>query len=114
VNTIGLAVLVFRGDWAKDAELLVFIEHRTRRTHLGGVTANPTGERTVPQARNLALSLGDRFEDIKFLIRDRGSKFTPFAGVPHQFEAARYHSLLVAAESLPPADSCAGSWRRMH
>jgi para-aminobenzoate synthetase/4-amino-4-deoxychorismate lyase len=26
-----------------------------------------------------------------------------FAGVPHQFEATRYHSLLVAAESLPPA-----------
>jgi anthranilate synthase/aminodeoxychorismate synthase-like glutamine amidotransferase len=26
-----------------------------------------------------------------------------FAGVPHQFKAARYHSLLVAAESLPPA-----------
>ena len=26
-----------------------------------------------------------------------------FAGVPNRFEAARYHSLLVAAESLPPA-----------
>jgi anthranilate synthase/aminodeoxychorismate synthase-like glutamine amidotransferase len=26
-----------------------------------------------------------------------------FAGLPHRFEAARYHSLLVAAESLPPA-----------
>ena len=25
-----------------------------------------------------------------------------FAGVPHRFEAARYHSLQVAAESLPP------------
>jgi len=27
--------------------VLVFIEHRTRRMHLGGVTANPTGEWTV-------------------------------------------------------------------
>jgi hypothetical protein len=26
-----------------------------------------------------------------------------FTGVPNRFEAARYHSLLVAAESLPPA-----------
>jgi para-aminobenzoate synthetase / 4-amino-4-deoxychorismate lyase len=26
-----------------------------------------------------------------------------FAGVPHRFQAARYHSLVVAAESLPPA-----------
>jgi transposase InsO family protein len=56
--------------------VLVFIEHGTRRMHLGGVTANPTGEWTVQQARNLALSLGERFEDITFLIRDRGSNFT--------------------------------------
>jgi hypothetical protein len=56
--------------------VLVFIEHGTRRMHLGGVTANPTGEWTVQQARNLALTLGERFENIRFLIRDRGSNFT--------------------------------------
>ena len=56
--------------------VLVFIEHGTRRMHLGGVTSNPTGEWTVQQARNLALSLDERFEDIRFLIRDRGSNFT--------------------------------------
>ncbi len=55
--------------------VLVLIEHGTRRMHLGGVTANPTGEWTVQQARNLALSLGEHFEDAKFLIRDRGSNF---------------------------------------
>ena len=38
--------------------VLVFIEHGTRRMHLGGITASPTGEWTVQQARNLALSLG--------------------------------------------------------
>ena len=27
--------------------VLVFIEHGTRRMHLGGITANPTGEWTV-------------------------------------------------------------------
>ena len=28
------------------------------------------------EARNLSLILGERFEDTKFLIRDRGSNFT--------------------------------------
>ena len=56
--------------------VLVFIEHGTRRMHLGGVTAHPTGEWTVQQARNLALALDERFEDIRFLIRDRGPNFT--------------------------------------
>ncbi len=56
--------------------VLVFIEHGTRRMHLGGVTANPTGEWTMEQARNLALSFDERFEDVTFLIRDRGSNFT--------------------------------------
>ena len=58
----------------KRLHVLVFIEHGTLRMHLGGVTANPTGEWTVQQARNLALSFDERFEDIKFLIRDRGSR----------------------------------------
>jgi putative transposase len=56
--------------------VLVFIEHGTRRMHLGGVTAHPTGDWTVQQARNLALTLDERFGVIKFLIRDRGSNFT--------------------------------------
>jgi putative transposase len=56
--------------------VLIFIEHGTRRMHLGGVTAHPTGDWTVQQARNLAMNLGQRFDDIRFLLRDRGSNFT--------------------------------------
>jgi putative transposase len=41
--------------------VLVFIEHGTRRMPLGGVTAHPTAEWTVQQARNLALTLDERF-----------------------------------------------------
>ena len=50
--------------------VLVFIEHGTRRMHIGGVTANPTGEWTVQQARNLALELGERFKDVKRIYRN--------------------------------------------
>jgi putative transposase len=60
--------------------VLVFVEHGTRRMHLGGVTEHPTGEWTMQQARNLAMSLGEGFEDIKFLLRDQGSNFTPSSG----------------------------------
>jgi putative transposase len=93
-----LAVDFFHVDTVllKRLYVLVFIEHRTRRMHLGGVTANPTGEWTVQQARNLALTLGERFEDIKFLIRDRGSNFTaPFDAV---FQAADTRILRTAVQ----------------
>src|SRR5579863_9291528 len=66
--------------------VLVFIEHGTRRRHLGGVTAHPAGDWTVQQARNLARSRGERFEDIRFLVSDRGSNFT--ASFDALFQAA--------------------------
>ena len=77
--------------------VLVFIEHGTRRMHLGGVTAHPTGEWTVQQARNLALTLGERFADIKFLIRDRGSNFT--ASFDAVFQATGTRILLTAVQA---------------
>jgi len=77
--------------------VLVFIEHGTRRMHLGGVTPHPTGQWTVQQARNLALNLDERFEDFRFLIRDRGSNFTAsFAAV---FQAAETTILRTAVQA---------------
>ena len=80
--------------------ILVFIEHGTRRMHLGGVTANPTGEWTVQQARNLALSLGERFEGIGFVIRDRGSNFTRSFDAVFQATGARILRTAVQAPRM--------------
>ena len=57
--------------------VLVLIERGTRRMHLGGVTANPTGEWPARQARDLAMSLDERFEYFTFLIRDRDRTSPP-------------------------------------
>jgi|SRR3569833_226057 len=56
--------------------VLVFIEHDTRRLHLGEVTTHPTGARAAQQARNLAMDLGDRLDTPRFLIHDRDPIFT--------------------------------------
>jgi putative transposase len=56
---------------------LFFIAHGSRRVRLAGCTTNPTGDWVTQQARNLGLDFSD--DGVRFLIRDRDSKYSgPF------------------------------------
>lgn len=69
VDTVGLRRL----------HVLFLIELDTRRVHLAGITANPTGRWTTQAARNLLMDLDDRF---RFVIHDGAGQHTgPFDAV---------------------------------
>jgi transposase InsO family protein len=73
-----IATDFFTVDLLNGAQMycLAVIEHATRRVHVLGVTDHPTAAWVIQQARNLLMDLDGHAEKIKFLIRDRDSKFT--------------------------------------
>jgi transposase InsO family protein len=62
--------------WHGRLYVLFFIELGSRRVHLAGCTANPSGAWVAQQARQLAWSLSERLTPVRFLIHDRDSKFS--------------------------------------
>ncbi len=125
-RVLGLVVLVFRGDLAKDAELLVLRhENAVLRRHAVRARYEPADRawfaplaRLVPRRRwpevfpvtpatllawhrsNLALGPGEWFEDVKFLIRDRGSNLTASFDVVFQAAGTRIVRTAVQAPRM--------------
>jgi putative transposase len=67
--------------------VLFFIDVGTRRVRIAGVTANPDAAWVSQQARNLAMD--GEADNVRFLIRDRDSKFTASFDEVFRSEGAR-------------------------
>jgi putative transposase len=56
--------------------VLFFIHHDIRLVRIAGVTAKPATDWVTQHARNISMALADQVAAVKFLVRDRDTKFT--------------------------------------
>jgi hypothetical protein len=61
---------------------LFFIHHSTRPVLLSGITTNPTRAWVTQCGRNVTADLRDAGVTVKYVLRDRDTKFTDDHGIP--------------------------------
>jgi putative transposase len=89
--------------------VLFFIEIGTRRLHIAGFTPNPNGQWVAQQARQLVWKLEDDEREIKYLIRDRDSKFQ--GGFDAVLESSGIETIKTPVRA-PNANAFAERWVR--
>ena len=62
--------------WLRRLHVLFFIVLARRHVYFGGVTAHPDERWVTQQARNLPMELPEHEPPLRFLVRDRDTKFT--------------------------------------
>jgi transposase InsO family protein len=87
--------------------VLFAIHLSSRRVHVLGVTRNPDSAWVTQQARNLAM--GERFDGIRFVIRDRDAKYTGSFDEVFRSEGIRIIRTPILA---PRANAFAERWVR--
>jgi hypothetical protein len=94
--------------------VLAVIEHATRRVRILGASVHPTGEWATQLARNLLMDLQDAGTAVKYLIRDRGTRFTEAFNSVFTGEGIPHRTLISAAPLTPRPQPITDSGRLDH
>ena len=94
--------------------VLGFIHHDSRLVRIAGVTTNPVASWVTQQARNLSMELADRANPVKFLIRDRDTKFTASFDALFAAEGVMVIRTPVQAPLLTGQSRCASKTMKRH